>query len=187
MNTTTKWHTEPATDAQKHMLLKIAAKKVSGEGLVAYAVRINEAVKGDVDMLKNEIFQLPWPKKVAEVALTAPAKSVELWEDVADGNYAYAYNGKTHFYRITRVEGKGKWAGRTFINVQERASDELFKIYDYKLKVAILTTIRTNGPEICGKLFAEKLGKCYRCGKTLTDDDNPYKSQGLGPDCGTKI
>lgn len=185
MNTMTKWHTEPATDAQKNMLTKIAAKKLSGEALAAKVFEIQTCKKSEVDAIKNFLFQLPWPKKVATEA-TAPAKTVEDWADIADGNYAYAYKGKTHFYRVARVAGKGKWAGRTFVNVQERASDELYRIYDYTMVKAVLTSIRENGPKICGQLFAEKLGKCYRCGKSLTDEENPYKSMGLGPDCGAK-
>src|SRR6188508_1762759 len=127
MNTMTKWHTEPATAPQKSMLAKIAAKKLSGEALTEKIFEIETCKKSEVDAIKNELFQLPWPKKVAPTTeAAAPAKTVEDWADIADGNYAYLYNGKTHFYRVVRVEGKAKWAGRTFVNVQERASDELY-------------------------------------------------------------
>jgi hypothetical protein len=108
------------------------------------------------------------------------------WDDIIDGNYAFSYNGKTHFYRVSRREGKGKWAGRTFINVQERASDDLFRIEDRKRQAAILHSIRENGPEACRMRFASELGQCCFCLKSLTDETNPYKARGAGPDCGPK-
>lgn len=114
------------------------------------------------------------------------AKAAPNWDDIPDGNYAYEYHGKTHFYRVSRKAGRGKYAGRTFVNVQERASSVLYPVDDYKQRAAILHSIRENGPEACGLLFAERLGKCRFCFEDLTDEDNPYKSRGAGPVCGPK-
>lgn len=175
-----------ATDAQKNMIRKLRDKKATATNPVISDEAIANLKRCEIDYWKNFIFQLPWPKaeKSADVK---PTHKFDDYADICDGNYAYLYNGKTHFYRVTRVEGKGKWEGRTFINVQERASDELYKVYDYNMKKSILAEIRNQGIETSQKMFAERLGRCWRCGKTLTDEFNPYKSQGLGPDCGTKV
>lgn len=36
-------------------------------------------------------------------------------------------------------------------------------------------------PEAWAKLFGLQVGRCYRCGKTLTDEDS--RAQGIGPEC----
>lgn len=113
---------------------------------------------------------------------TAP----QAWDDITDGNYALPYNGKTHFYRVSRREGKGKWAGRTFVNVQERASDELYRV-PFKRGLAIMHSIREYGVEASHKLFSEVMDQCWHCTKSIGDEDNPYKVHGLGPVCGPKI
>lgn len=119
---------------------------------------------------------------------TTPATSTPLnWDDITDGNYALPYQGKTHFYRVSRKEGKGKWAGRTFVNVQERASDELFKIEDRKRQVAILFSIREFGPAASHLLFSEVMDSCWHCLRSIGDETNPYKPYGLGPVCGPKV
>jgi hypothetical protein len=181
---TTKTSTKPASPAQKAMIVKLRDKKATVEKPIISDEQIENLKACEIDFWRNLIWNMPWP---TVKPVEGEIKKFDDYADIVDGNYAYSYNGKTHFYRVTRQEGKGKWAGRTFINVQERASDELFRIYDYAMKKAVLTTIRENGIKECQKIFAEKLGRCWRCGKTLTDEFNPYKDQGLGPDCGTKV
>jgi hypothetical protein len=183
---TTKTSTKPASPAQKAMIVKLRDKKATAEKPILSDAQIENLKACEIDHWKNFIWSLPWPAKKVESA-AAEVKKFDDYADIVDGNYAYLYNGKTHFYRITRVAGKGKWEGRTFINVQERASDELYKIYDYNMKKSVLAEIHNQGIEVSQKMFAERLGRCWRCGKSLTDEFNPYKPQGLGPDCGTKI
>jgi hypothetical protein len=186
--TTTQEVKNRASQAQRDMITRLRDKKATTSNPIISDESIANLKKSEIDYWKNFIWNLPWPAKVAApVNADAPVQKFDDWADVVDGNYAYLYNGKTHFYRVTRVVGTGKWAGRTFINVQERASDELYKIYDYAMKKAVLTTIRETGVAISQKMFAEKLGRCWRCGKLLTDELNPYKDAGLGPDCGTKV
>lgn len=131
---------------------------------------------------------LSWLKgqNVVSTPTTPQAKGQDNWDDIPNGNYAYEYNGKTHFYRVSRREGRGQYAGRTFVKVQERASDQLYRVDNYGRAKAILRTIREEGVEACGIRFAEKLGSCRFCMQSLTDEDNPYKARGAGPDCGPK-
>jgi hypothetical protein len=125
----------------------------------------------------------------APVVATAPAKQAyDKYDDITNGNYAYERDGKTHFYRISRSEGKGQYAGRTFLNIQERASGELFNVRGaWPVRRAILDAIRTAGVEASHVMYAERLGRCWHCNLALTDDDNPYKVHGLGPVCGPKV
>lgn len=181
---------KPATAAQKNMIRNLRDKKATAENVIITDEAIEALAMGDIDYWKNTIWNMPWPTKTGSAVAVIEAKQAakfDLYEDIANSNYAYEYNGKTHFYRVTREQGTGKWAGNTFIKVQERASDDLYKIYNREMKKAILEKIREIGPEQCRINFAERLGCCARCGKTLTDEFNPYKSIGLGPDCGTKI
>lgn len=183
---------KPATEAQKNMIRNLRAKKATADNPIISDAEIDALKMSEVDYWKGTIFSMPWPtaKKVelpAEKKISQSTK-FDMYEDIADANYAYFWNGKTHFYRVTReTPTKGKWAGYTFINVQERASSELYPIENKATRKAILETIRKEGPEACRIRFAERLGKCSRCFKDLTDEFNPYKSIGLGPDCGTKI
>lgn len=109
--------------------------------------------------------------------------------DITDGNYAIVREGKTHFYRVTRKAGKGQYAGRTFTNLQERASDSLFRVEGpWPVRKAILNAIREAGVEASHLLYSSALSRCWHCNITLTDDrDNPYHAHGLGPVCGPKV
>jgi hypothetical protein len=108
----------------------------------------------------------------------------DAYDDVPDGNYALDLNrDKTHFYRVSRKTRNG----RTYVNVQERASDELFKIYNWDQRKAVLEDIRAVGAEASRMMFSERLGRCWHCYISLTDENNPYKIHGLGPICGPKV
>lgn len=141
-------------------------------------------------VLRTERAKAPVTANVAPVAPAAPVKpAYDSYDDVTDGNYAIVRAGKTHFYRITRRAGRGQYEGRTFTNIQERASDELFPVRGaWATRKAILDEIRAAGPMAAHALYAEKLGHCWKCNKSLTDDTgNPYRVYGLGPDCGPKV
>lgn len=115
-------------------------------------------------------------------------KKYDAYEDVTDGNYAYKTDGKTHFYRITRKEGKGQYAGRIFINVQQRVSDELIPVRGWIQKSCVLNAVRAAGPEASHLMYSARLSRCWHCNISLTDDrDNPYHKHGLGPVCGPKV
>lgn len=146
-----------------------------------------------IDRLKAKIASYAGLPVVAPAPVTTPLPApgkmaYDAYQDIVDGNYAIQADGqKTHFYRVSRKEGKGQYAGRTFLNVQERASDGLFKIYNWGTRQQILTAIRTAGPEASRLMFSARLGRCWNCYKSLTDEDNPYKIHGLGPDCGPEV
>lgn len=126
----------------------------------------------------------------AAAAASAPGKpTFDAYNDITDGNYAVVRAGKTHFYRITRKAGKGQYAGRTFLNIQERASEELFPVRGaWHTRKAVLDSIRSAGVAESHLLYSERLTRCWHCNILLTDDTtNPYRPYGLGPICGPKV
>jgi hypothetical protein len=44
-----------------------------------------------------------------------------------------------------------------------------------------MTAIRDAGPKVCAERYAELIGRCYVCGRTLTDPDS--RARGIGPIC----
>jgi len=106
----------------------------------------------------------------------APAATTE----VPAGRYALRTEDGVKFYRLDRPT-QGKWAGYTFLKVQ--ASDDLFPIKNPNEKARIINAIAEDvlGAE---RLYGMELGKCSRCGRTLTDETS--RSYGIGPDCRNK-
>ena len=176
------WEPKPYTEKQAAFITKLMeVKGITPEALRSvFPSRPSSAA--DASKVLDWLRGLPYAEKKA----SSPSKGAPNWDDIPDGNYAFEYQGKTHFYRVSRKAGKGKYTGRTFVNVQERASSVLYRVDDYKRRAAILRSIREKGPEACGLLFAERLGKCRFCFEDLTDEDNPYKVRGAGPVCGPK-
>ena len=110
---------------------------------------------------------------------TRKANDVRDANGVKPGRYAIVEDGVTKFFRIT--EGKGRWAGRTFIEAQ--ASDDHFPVRNPERRAEILKAIATN-PLEAEQRYGRELGKCSRCGRTLTDETS--RAYGIGPDCRNK-
>jgi hypothetical protein len=92
--------------------------------------------------------------------------------DVPDGRYAIPKDdGTLMFYSIK----KGKYT--TFVDVW--ASDARWPVKNNAEKVRILTAIK-NDPD-AGPRFGREIGRCYVCGRTLTDMIS--RSLGIGPVC----
>jgi len=104
-----------------------------------------------------------------------------LAEQVPNGRYALPTGpgqDKPHFYRVSR---RG-----AYVKLQEQASDSLYEI-ELKNYAPIFEALITYGVERSGVLYAQLIGSCRRCGRTLTDENNAYKAAGYGPECGAKI
>lgn len=179
------WQPRPYTQNQADLIkLMMSERDITAEQLFAvFPERPTTFDEGSkvIGWLKAQT------KTVAASPASTPQAKPNTWDDVTDGNYALPYNGKTHFYRVSRKEGKGKWAGRTFVKVQERASDSLYEIEGRSRQLAILHSIREYGVEASHKLFAEVMEQCWHCTKSIGDETNPYKPHGLGPVCGPKV
>jgi uncharacterized protein DUF6011 len=95
----------------------------------------------------------------------------------------YALRGEddvVKFYRFDKPT-EGKWAGYTFLKAQ--SSDDLYPIRNQAEKNRILAAI---AEDILGaeQLYGQELGKCSRCGRTLTDETS--RKRGMGLDCWNK-
>lgn len=102
---------------------------------------------------------------------------------VPNGRYAVADSGPDDikFYKLRN--GTGDWAGRVFISAQ--ASDEFHPIRNLGKIRAILATIDAMGVTESMALYGQHIGRCGRCGRTLTDADS--RARGIGPDCLGKL
>jgi len=120
----------------------------------------------------------------------------DLWTDARDrtlaasrtettvpaGRYAVENaEGKLGFYRVSRPES-GRWAGKTFVNVQ--ASDDEYPVRGAAAVGSILTKIAVD-PAAAAQRYGQEIGRCSRCGRTLTDEIS--RAAGMGPDCRSKF
>lgn len=95
------------------------------------------------------------------------------------GHYAITWpgNGKVYFFRVTVGKPGSKWAGVRFI--QRQASDDYYPVKP-EGRTAAWDLILADVPA-ARALYGDKIGRCSRCNKTLTDDLS--RSYGVGPDC----
>lgn len=110
-----------------------------------------------------------------------PAVRVADAVTVAPGYYAVERAGTLYFYKI--VEGKGRWAGRTFVN-RYRSDDEVRVSHT---EAADVRRIIAADPEAAGKRFAAELTRCRRCSRMLTDLPTAEVNGGYGPECVKKV
>lgn len=104
--------------------------------------------------------------------------SRDRFSDVQDGYYAVmTEDGVLAFYRVsTWPSGDRK--------VQVQASDALHRLPGRAAVDGVLNKVREATPPIAGKRYADHLGNCWKCGRTLTDAES--RARGVGPVCVNK-
>lgn len=109
-------------------------------------------------------------------------KVQELKTQVPDGRYAVDLpdGDKVKFFAVRTRKGS------QFFTITHHVSDDRFPVA-YSNYEKVLQAIVDATPAAAGKRYAEEYGVCFKCGRSLTDTDNPYKPHGLGPDCGPKV
>lgn len=116
---------------------------------------------------------------------TPPAPQVKLPAN-ADKNgkarptyYAVTLPGedRLRFFRVKAGRKEG------FYFVDEQASDDLYPVRQGARKGTILGTIMKD-PEAAMRRYGQEIGRCSRCGRTLTDPVS--REFGIGPDCRSK-
>lgn len=80
------------------------------------------------------------------------------------------------FYRVKQTTN-----GRVYVDAQ--ASDEYHAVRSPQSLEMVLKAILSD-PKKAAELYASSLGRCYRCGRTLTDETS--RSIGMGPECRSK-
>jgi hypothetical protein len=187
-------HAEVAPTARAWWMERATVDKDSGR-VVGSRLSGNQ-VSDVINRLKAQLEDARKAAQMVAVDVPAPVAPVDTpkptydtYDDVSDGNYAITdADGKNHFYRITRKAGKGQYAGRTFVNIQQRVSNDLYPVRGrWAVRAAILNSIRTAGVEAAHLAYATLMHKCWHCNADLTDNiGNPYFEMGLGPICGGK-
>lgn len=160
---------EPASDKQKKFIDGLLIERQ----YTALTVEQIDNIKKDKAQSSRFIkFLLTLAKAVETPVEPAPAPKRLDFSAIPDGNYAVRTDDVVKFYRVST---KGN-----FKNVQVRASDALHKVFG-KAGIAILHQIVNVGLEESRMLFASELGRCWMCGKTLTDETS--RELGIGPKC----
>lgn len=107
---------------------------------------------------------------------TTERRAFDPYDDIPSGYYAVSNDkGHTSFYRVRRHND------RLYVDLQ--VSDSFNRI-PWAVRKAALDKIRATGAEECGRRYAAELGRCYRCGRTLTDEVS--RELGIGPTCRNK-
>ncbi len=113
---------------------------------------------------------------------TTSLKDIE--DLVPAGHYAVIdpEDNRLKCYRVDK--GTGRWEGYTFLKVAQ--SDEWWNCKAREYRLRILREILKD-VDAAGKKYAETMTRCRRCNRAIHDQDNPYYSEGYGPECGAKI
>lgn len=121
------------------------------------------------------------PGASTEEFQAGPAVTVEKFHSgaphVADGRYAVEHEGTLKFYKVKN----GRKPGYVFLDVQ--ASDDWHSIRTPRRIHEILALIAEDELS-AARRYGMELGKCSRCGRTLTDETS--RAYGIGPDCRSK-
>lgn len=122
---------------------------------------------GDASKLISDLMKLP------KIAVHAAADGVT----IEDGYYAVEYGGRLNFYRVKHGRKGGRWENTQFIN--RYASDNLLR--PDRVEKSFVKSAIADDAETARQRFARELGRCYACGRTLTDEKS--RRLGIGPDC----
>jgi Family of unknown function (DUF6011) len=102
------------------------------------------------------------------------------YPEFIDGYYALREeDGAVHFYRLSHDEREeSRYFGWPV--VQAQASDDLHLVKNRDRKITIISAVNAD-PQAARLLYADELGNCYVCGRTLTDETS--RALGIGPIC----
>jgi hypothetical protein len=160
----------------KDLMIKRECAKLTDDVLEGIFADKAQATRFITFLLSQPLRERSAPIAEPTPAPVAPVRTRLNFAEILDGNYAIRVDGVVKFYRVSTSKSGYK-------NVQVRASDALYMQYG-KAGIAILHRIVEAGLEASRMLFAEELGRCWKCGKTLTDEDS--RARGMGPDCAGK-
>lgn len=135
----------------------------------ATAERFAKLSKGKASELITKLKELDWIPGESSGDSVVRLRGVEA--DVKSGRYAIEKDGKLMFYSVK--VGKA----RVFVDVW--ASDARWPVKNMQERIRILEAILAD-PD-AGPRFGREIGRCYVCGRTLTDETS--RSLGIGPVC----
>lgn len=109
----------------------------------------------------------------------------EQYADIAPAYYAtksITGNNDLDFWKVDKPS-EGKWAG--YIFVMRVIGGNPHKAVSGREKFRALEEILKAGPRSSATLFGQTIGRCWRCGRHLTDETS--RSLGIGPECRSKV
>jgi hypothetical protein len=156
----------PATERQVAFAAKLAAER----GVECPVLTDKRQASAVIESL------LAMPRvRVAAGAAEVPAATVPA------GHYATPSrtgNNDLDFWRVDRPES-GRWAGRIFVKrVIGGRADTPVRGAEAQ---AALAAIEASGVDAAGALYGQRIGRCCKCNRTLTDDVS--RQLGIGPTC----
>lgn len=178
------------TLAQQEAIGKMVSnKELTNEDLAVLELAVSRAkTNGDVQGIFEFLRERPW-KKEATATPTLPVQAPTKSEGkkggttinkfgVRDGYYAVVLQDKERLFRV-------KSTSKGFVRLSVKSSDEWYPLTNWAKVQEVMRLIKID-QEAASLLYAELDRRCRRCGRELTDVDNPYFESGLGPDCGEK-
>jgi hypothetical protein len=107
--------------------------------------------------------------------------------DLAPGGYAIASrtgHNDLDFWWVDRPE-EGKWAGWTFVErVIGGHENQRVSLGESVATLGLLAALSPVDAEEAQALFGQEIGRCYVCGRTLTDEAS--RAAGIGPVCASR-
>jgi hypothetical protein len=156
-----------------------ANKALASQTIARLKIRITEAKAKPVVTRPLPTYASAVGATLASMTTTPAYTPRDKFADVPNGYYAVTTNDDVlAFYRVST------WEKSNNRKVQVQASDALHLVRGRVATDAILSKIRIATAPIAGKLYADHLGNCWRCGRTLTDADS--RARGIGPVCAGK-
>lgn len=166
-----------ASQAQIDFINKLKAEKDLTGGDIKRSLEIGRE-QWRVGLFGKHQASLLIDRLKAAPQLTTPA--------VTAGRYALDFGpdhegvNQIRFYRVD-APTQGRWAGRVFVKRYE--SDETVRISRGE-EADVLRRI-TADPEAAMARYGQEIGRCGRCGRTLTNDES--RALGIGPECRAKL
>lgn len=173
------WWFGPVVDGEYTGVVCTANKSLASQTIARLKTRITEAkTRTTPPTARQESASARTGATLASMAPATRTTNRDRFTDVPDGYYAvFTEEEVLAFYRVSTWKSGDR-------KVQVHASDTLHLIRGHRSTDAILAKIRELTPLTSGKLFAKEIGSCYRCGRTLTDDES--RARGIGPVCAGK-
>jgi hypothetical protein len=174
------------SEAQAKWMIDIATTRVlpAGATVESLLVRLEQGFAkfaGSQFITKYKDLPRVTPAMVEAVAPGASTEEFKAAQatrpEVADGRYAAEHEGTLKFFKVKN----GRKPGFVFLDVQ--ASDDWHSIRNPRRINEILTLIAEDELS-AARRYGMELGKCSRCGRTLTDETS--RAYGIGPDCRSK-
>lgn len=173
------------TDRQKDYILALLDKKDITSLSVQQEVFLED--RANLDRLSKDkastVIQL-LIKCNDKVKLAAVEVSEKVDDDnVSAGRYFIVdpTDNVEKFFKVDKPDD-GKWKGYTFLHVQ--ASDDFYPIKDKAHREAVIAEIAKD-PVTAMNEYGIRLGRCGKCGRTLTHIDS--RLRGLGPVCAGRM